>query len=86
MKEREKVKGRRRKAKVFDAASEIFELLKTSPREERYSLTDTIRKKNRQFLPIMSRGSSISRLPASVYVHLLSAVRRRTARGDRVRD
>jgi four helix bundle protein len=42
--------------KAFDAAMEIFELSKSFPREELYSLTDQIRRSSRSVCTNLSEG------------------------------
>src|SRR4030042_1495535 len=57
--------------KAFDAAMEIFELSKSFPKEELYSLTDQIRRSSRSVCTNLSEGWRKRRYKA-VFVNKLS--------------
>lgn len=56
---------------AFDTAMEIFEVSKTFPKEERYSLTDQVRKSSRSVCTNLSEGWRKRRYKA-VFINKLS--------------
>ena len=56
---------------AFDTAMEIFEVSKTFPKEERYSLTDQVRKSSRSVCTNLSEGWRKCRYKA-VFINKLS--------------
>jgi four helix bundle protein len=51
--------------KAFDASMEIFELSKSNPKEERYSLTDQIRRASRSVCSNLAEAWRKRRYPAA---------------------
>jgi four helix bundle protein len=55
---------------AYDAAMEIFEISKTFPKEERYSLTDQIRRSSRSVCSNIAEGFMKRRYPKSFILKL----------------
>lgn len=58
---------------AFEAAMEIFELTKVFPKEERYALTDQIRRSSRSVCSNLAEGFRKRRYPSSFIAKLVDA-------------